>query len=82
MSFFSKGKPALGWVMGLALMYWAQGGDAAQLAAFETPPFNPGERLVLDAQELKWIKDNPASSWPRCSFRCTCSRMSWGSGAV
>lgn len=58
MSFFSKGKPALGWVMGLALMYWAQGGDAAQLAAFETPPFNPGERLVLDAQELKWIKDN------------------------
>ncbi len=59
MSFLSKGKPALGWVTGLALMYWAQGGDAAQLAAFETPPFNPGERLVLDAQELKWIKDNP-----------------------
>jgi two-component system sensor histidine kinase EvgS len=33
--------------------------DAAQLATYETPPFGPGERLVLDPQELKWIEQNP-----------------------
>ncbi|AHL32412.1 histidine kinase [Pseudomonas brassicacearum] len=59
MLFFTKGKPALGWVMGLVLLYWGQGGNAAQLATFEAPPLDPGERLVLDAQELKWIKENP-----------------------
>ncbi|WP_210642997.1 transporter substrate-binding domain-containing protein [Pseudomonas sp. Tri1] len=59
MLFFIKGKPALGWVMGLALMCWGAKGGAAQLAAFETPPFEPGERVVLDVQELKWIKENP-----------------------
>ncbi|WP_260956461.1 transporter substrate-binding domain-containing protein [Pseudomonas citri] len=59
MLFFTKGKPALGWIMGMALMHWGQGAHAAQLAAFETPPANPGKGLVLDAQELKWIKENP-----------------------
>ncbi|MBO1540945.1 transporter substrate-binding domain-containing protein [Pseudomonas sp. OA65] len=59
MSFFIKGKPALGWMMGVALMYWAQWGHSAQLTAFETPASNPGERLELDAQELKWVRENP-----------------------
>lgn len=59
MLFFIRCKPALSWMMGLALMYWAQWSGAAQLAAFETPPFDPGKRLVLDAQELQWIKENP-----------------------
>ena len=59
MLFFIRCKPALSWVIGLALMYLAQWSGAAQLAAIETPPFEPDERLVLDAQELKWIKENP-----------------------
>lgn len=59
MLFFIRCKPALCWLIGLALMYWAQWSGAAQLAAIETPPFEPDERLVLDAQELKWIKENP-----------------------
>ncbi|QBZ88167.1 transporter substrate-binding domain-containing protein [Pseudomonas viciae] len=59
MLFFIRCKPALSWVIGLALMYSAQWSGAAQLAAIETPPFEPDERLVLDAQELKWIKENP-----------------------
>lgn len=59
MLFFIRRKPALGWMMGLVLVYWALGVDAAQLATYETPPFGPGERLVLDPQELKWIEQNP-----------------------
>jgi len=57
MSFFIRSKPALSWIMGLAVMYWAQWSCAAQLKALETPP--PDVRPVLDAQELKWIKENP-----------------------
>ncbi|MGN8274991.1 transporter substrate-binding domain-containing protein [Pseudomonas sp. SMV71] len=57
MSFFIRSKPALSWVMGLALLYWAQWSSAAQMAALDTPP--PDVRPVLDAQELKWIKENP-----------------------
>ncbi|MDO7899245.1 transporter substrate-binding domain-containing protein [Pseudomonas citrulli] len=59
MLFFIKSKPMRGWVAGLALAYWAPWGGAAPLATVEAPPFNPGERLVLDASELKWIRENP-----------------------
>ncbi|MBT2340940.1 MULTISPECIES: transporter substrate-binding domain-containing protein [Pseudomonas] len=59
MLFFIKSKPMRSWVAGLALMSWAQWGGAAPLAVFETPLADPGERLVLDTQELKWIRENP-----------------------
>ncbi|UVL85048.1 transporter substrate-binding domain-containing protein [Pseudomonas sp. B21-028] len=59
MLFFIKCKPALGWMTGLVLMCWMQWGGAAQLAAFEAPPFQSGERLVLDARELQWIEEHP-----------------------
>ena len=59
MLFFIKGKPALSWMTGLALMCWMQWGSTAQLAALETPPFSAGARLMLDPQELQWIEENP-----------------------
>ncbi|EJL05531.1 MULTISPECIES: transporter substrate-binding domain-containing protein [Pseudomonas] len=59
MLLFIKCKPALGWVMFLVLMHWAQGGGAAPLVALESPPLESGEPLALDAGEVKWIKENP-----------------------
>lgn len=59
MLFFIKCKPALSWVTGLALMCWMPWASTAQLAVLESRPFNAGERLALDAQELKWIEENP-----------------------
>ncbi len=59
MSFFIKCKPVLNWMTGLVLMHCAQGASAAHQATFETPPSSAGERLALDAQEAKWIKENP-----------------------
>lgn len=59
MLFFIKSKPLRSWVAGLALMYWAPWGGATPLTTVQAPPLNPGERLVLDARELKWIRENP-----------------------
>ena len=59
MLFFIRCKPVLSWMMGLVLMYWTQWGGAAQLAASGQPPFEPGGRLALDAEELRWIRENP-----------------------
>ena len=59
MLFFIKCKPALSWMTGLALMCWMTLASTAQLAALESRPSNVGERLALNAQELKWIEQNP-----------------------
>lgn len=58
MLFFIRCKPALSWMMVFTLAYWAQCASA-QLAASGQSPFESGGRLALDADELKWIRDNP-----------------------
>lgn len=52
-------KPALSWMMGLALMYWMQWAGAAPSTTPGQPPLEAGERLALDARELDWIRQNP-----------------------
>ncbi|MBC3373764.1 transporter substrate-binding domain-containing protein [Pseudomonas sp. SWRI92] len=58
MLFFIRCKPALSWMMVFTLAYWAQCASA-QLAASGQSPFESGGRLALDADELKWIRENP-----------------------
>ncbi|WP_434601751.1 transporter substrate-binding domain-containing protein [Pseudomonas sp. Z4-7] len=59
MLFVNRCKPALSWIMGLALMYWSQWGGADPSTTPGQSPLEAGERLVLDARELDWIRQNP-----------------------
>jgi two-component system sensor histidine kinase EvgS len=59
MLFVNRCKPALSWMMGLALMYWTQWGGADPSTTPGHLPLEVGARLVLDARELDWIRQNP-----------------------
>ncbi|MFW9266281.1 transporter substrate-binding domain-containing protein [Pseudomonas sp. NR3] len=59
MLFFIRCKPVMSWMMGLVFLFGAPWGGAAQLAASGKPPFESSGRIALDAQELKWISENP-----------------------
>ncbi|MBC3775246.1 transporter substrate-binding domain-containing protein [Pseudomonas sp. SWRI99] len=59
MRFYRGVKPALGWLLLLAVLGWGQAGMAAQLALHGEAVASGIEPIELEEHEREWIRENP-----------------------